>query len=139
MGSRALKRAFRADEAAGMRSLTTLPVVAAVLIAASAGGTTLSTTILSSANGTDLFRCDVTNPSETKPVTAHVELIDGSGTVREMNDLVIPPLETREVAANDLQLAGRWCRVTFSGRKSKVRAALILFDGTRDALSLEAH
>ena len=57
----------------------------------------------------------------------------------ESSDLQIPPLETREVAASQLQLAGRWCRVTFSGSKNKVRAALILYDGTRDTLSLEAH
>ena len=122
-----------------MRFRGTLPAIAAVFLAASAGGTTLSTTMMASAEGTDLFRCDVTNLSETKTVMAHVELIDGTGTVREMSDLQIPPLETREVAANQLQLAGRWCRVTFSGSKNKIRAALILFDGTRDALTLEAH
>ena len=122
-----------------MRSWGTLPGFAALLLAASAGGTTLSTTIMASTDGTDLFRCDVTNLSETKTLAAHVELIDGAGTVHETGDLQIPPLATREVAANQLQLAGRWCRVTFSGSKNKVRAALILFDGTRDALALEAH
>jgi hypothetical protein len=122
-----------------MRSWGTLPVVAALLVAAGADGTTLSTTIMASAVGTDLFRCDVTNLSETKTVAAHVELIDGSGAVRETGDLQIPPLATREVAASQTQLAGRWCRVTFTGGKSKIRATLILFDGTRDALSLEAH
>jgi hypothetical protein len=122
-----------------MRHWGTVVLATVLLVATASGATTLSTAIMASTNGSDLFRCDVTNLSETKTVTAHVELIDGQGEVREMNDLVIPPLETREVAANSLQLAGRWCRVTFSGSKNKARAALILFDGTRDSLTLEAH
>ena len=85
-----LKRGARADDATGMRSWGTLPGFAALLLAASAGGTTLSTTIMASTEGTDLFRCDVTNLSETKTVTAHVELIDGGGTVHETGDLQIP-------------------------------------------------
>jgi hypothetical protein len=122
-----------------MRKWGVWGIAAVLLLAAGAGATTLSTSTLTSLNPSDLFRCDVTNLSETKTLTAHVELIDFMGVVRETGDLVIPPLVTLEVAANSLQLAGRWCRITFSGNKNKVRASLNLFDGTRESLSLEAH
>ena len=114
-------------------------MAASLALGSGAAATTLSTVSILSLTGTDVIRCEVTNLSETKTITVTVEMFDQAGGPKESGVLTIGPLRTQTVAAYDTQLAGRFCRITTSAGKNKVRAALVLFDGARDALVHEAH